>query len=341
MKLLWILWCLTALLVPVGGQGFPCGFSALCHAVDAGNLSKVQQLLEDGADVNEKNDNNDSPLCLAAKNCQVKIAQLLLKHHASIETDQGRGMRNTPLRLAVSYDCIGVAQVLLAHGADPAYSDFNGLATPLDLIHSVSMAETFVHQGVDPWGTQPDGTPYRLRIGSRWHKKEEAREVQKYWQKEMTQLNLLKHTAGSWKSWASFFGGLAVAAALLMYDERWQKGSYQQVPAKDDFQDGAELLAAKAVTPSCTTCRLLYRMVEMGANVLFPFGLCMVVIWWPYVLLMFAVMFVAPSICKLGWTKTIQTPPLMVAATNPTEILLACLRCIALAGTTYYVMSLT
>ena len=88
----------------------------------------VQLLLEQGADVPD--DDNETPLPLASYFGTVKMVPVLLNAgvNANAENTQGQ----TPLHLVSQYpyhsraDGVGVAQLLLEHGADARQKD----ATP-------------------------------------------------------------------------------------------------------------------------------------------------------------------------------------------------------------------
>jgi ankyrin repeat protein len=82
----------------------------------------AKQLLERGANVNERDKDNATPLHLASYYKRPKVVRVLLDDGANIdiENDQGR----TPLQVAIrsnghsQSDGVGVARLLLAHGAE-------------------------------------------------------------------------------------------------------------------------------------------------------------------------------------------------------------------------------
>jgi ankyrin repeat protein len=96
----------------------------------------AKQLLERGANVNGKDNDNATPLHLASYYKRLEIVRVLLDHGANIDmvNDQGK----TPLQIAMmgnghyQVDSVGVARLLLAHGAE-AYARDNYPISTSDL----------------------------------------------------------------------------------------------------------------------------------------------------------------------------------------------------------------
>ena len=66
-----------------------------------GNLARLQQLIADGANIDEKDDIGDTPLYYALKNGHAEIAKLLIANGANVNDKNPIG--NTPLHHAVEY----------------------------------------------------------------------------------------------------------------------------------------------------------------------------------------------------------------------------------------------
>jgi|GEM_PF-1950305 len=92
------------------------GKLALHSTVLSGNTTLVQELLDSNVDVNQKDDNNNSPLHLAAIKGYVKIASLLIDKGADINATNDHG--STPLHFATQYNHTSVASLLIANGAE-------------------------------------------------------------------------------------------------------------------------------------------------------------------------------------------------------------------------------
>ena len=128
------------------------------------NEEIVQDLLENHANPNIANAKGDTPLHLAARQCDTPIIQLLLKHGA----DKNATNHNdeTPLLKAAVFAKIKTAQALLDAGADVNASNCNG-DTCLHYCffgwyHIVAL-EFFLKQGANPNATNPEGqTPLHL-----------------------------------------------------------------------------------------------------------------------------------------------------------------------------------
>ena len=95
--------------------------SALHHACQAVNADVVELLISQGADVETRDYNFDTPLHLAVK-CrvdvckdQIRIMCLLVKSGADMEKRNKRA--HSPLHIATSYGCYAKVAMLVYHGA--------------------------------------------------------------------------------------------------------------------------------------------------------------------------------------------------------------------------------
>jgi len=105
-------------------QGLPLnlrngkGDSLLMLAAYNGNGPAVRVLLERGADPDLINDNGQAPLAGVAFKGDLAITRLLLEHGAAVDAGD-----RTPLMVAAMFDRVEIADLLLAHGADPDRRD--------------------------------------------------------------------------------------------------------------------------------------------------------------------------------------------------------------------------
>ena len=107
--------------------------TTLWEAAYTGNLSFVKQALADGADANEKEPQNGTPLLtLAALMGHADIAELLIKNGAAVNALGNDG--GTALHAAVFLGQADAAKVLLNHGADATIRDNSG-ASPHEVLH--------------------------------------------------------------------------------------------------------------------------------------------------------------------------------------------------------------
>jgi ankyrin repeat protein len=93
-------------------------------------------------DVNVRNNNNGTPLHVAASQAKPEGAKILIAHKALIDARAKDG--STPLHFAAYKRLKGhfeVAKILLENGAD-ANAKMNNGATPLDLAESMGNTET-------------------------------------------------------------------------------------------------------------------------------------------------------------------------------------------------------
>lgn len=113
----------------------------LYEASKQGNIRRIQELLREGADVNEVNRGNSTPLHVA-KNANV--ARLLLDGGADINAINNNG--TTPLCSAKN---IGLITFLLENGADPNIRDNRG-NTALHKAMSGEHASLLINYGANP-----------------------------------------------------------------------------------------------------------------------------------------------------------------------------------------------
>ncbi|RKU30504.1 hypothetical protein C6495_13240 [Candidatus Poribacteria bacterium] len=107
--------------------------TTLWEAAYTGNLSFVKQALADGADANEKEPANGTPLLtLAALMGHAEIAELLIENGAAVNALGGDG--GTALHAAAFLGRADAAKVLLDNGADATIRDNNG-SSPQEVLH--------------------------------------------------------------------------------------------------------------------------------------------------------------------------------------------------------------
>ena len=105
----------------------------LFFAVKIGNKAVVKILLANGAQIEARDNNGDTPLLCAANYGHKDVVEILLKNKARIEaTDRVRG---TPLHNAAMCGSKAVVEILLANGAQIEAADKEG-GTPL---HNAAM----------------------------------------------------------------------------------------------------------------------------------------------------------------------------------------------------------
>jgi ankyrin repeat protein len=102
---------------PVLNGSFPIAEPALSHAVIAGDIARIRELIDAGADVNAKDALDRTPLHLAAFHGRTEIIDLLIAHGADVNA---RDLTATsPLHAAVVAGKQGEAvRMLLDRGAD-------------------------------------------------------------------------------------------------------------------------------------------------------------------------------------------------------------------------------
>jgi cytohesin len=136
--------------------GYAESVGPLHEAAKKGNLDKVKRLIEEGANVNVKDEKNDTPLYIAVGQGNKEIAELLISKGANVNVVCTFGY--TPLHWAVI--ALGgekeLAELLISKGANVNAVDKKGM-TPLDLAnysHHKALAELLIKHGGEtrsPW----------------------------------------------------------------------------------------------------------------------------------------------------------------------------------------------
>ena len=99
-----------------------CSVPAFCgqleKAIKKGDVEKVKALIEANPSLISKKFGllGDTPLSIAAEDCQKDVATWLLDHNAELDAKDHLGF--TPLLQAASFGCKDVAQLLLVRGAN-------------------------------------------------------------------------------------------------------------------------------------------------------------------------------------------------------------------------------
>ncbi|MCW7470972.1 ankyrin repeat domain-containing protein [Leptospira kanakyensis] len=128
--------------------------NCFAYHIKNGNVGPVASALDKGQDINEKNEEGNTPLMLASRYKQHEMMKLLLSRGAKINETNLKG--ETALTLSTSrLDLVGV-KILLEHGANPNIIKSNGDSA----LHSATIsgneeiAFLLIKHGADVRGTQ-------------------------------------------------------------------------------------------------------------------------------------------------------------------------------------------
>ncbi len=125
------------------------GNTPLIVATRNGRLEIARMLLSKGADANAKDHRQQSPLTIAAQSGQDKIVELLLRK--GVDINGGDPNSFSPLMMAVTYNKVEAVKLLLAKGADVKMGRAGGW-TPLMLAaqgRSIEIVGALIAQGAD------------------------------------------------------------------------------------------------------------------------------------------------------------------------------------------------
>lgn len=89
-------------------------FVAIKHACERGDRSLLQLLLENGADINDKRLQNNTPLHVAIAYGKLDLVKFLIEHGADVNRKHGN---HSPLERALDRNYPEIVQYLLQHGA--------------------------------------------------------------------------------------------------------------------------------------------------------------------------------------------------------------------------------
>lgn len=103
----------------------------LFSAVNAGDITLINALLDSKSDINQKNSNGESPLMVATEKNLPEIAQLLIDRKADVD-DTNPLYGFTPLLLASLRGISPMVELLLTQKANPTIADQDNL-TPLTI----------------------------------------------------------------------------------------------------------------------------------------------------------------------------------------------------------------
>ena len=111
----------------------------LIKASEDGDINKVKQLIEEGADVNHaENKDGNTPLIWASRYGYFNIVKELIEHGANV--NQGADDKNSPLMFAIVKGNLEIVKYLISKGANVNQRN-NFRSTPLSLANIIGHLE--------------------------------------------------------------------------------------------------------------------------------------------------------------------------------------------------------
>lgn len=115
---------------------FGHNFDEFLNAIKTGNIQLIENIINSGFDINQKDDKGNTPLHYAARDKSKEAIRILVEHGANI--DAVNKLKCTPLHFAILNNNIVEAKLLLAIGADLNMVDIDGFA---NLHHAASVGD--------------------------------------------------------------------------------------------------------------------------------------------------------------------------------------------------------
>ncbi|KAL4077498.1 hypothetical protein J3A83DRAFT_4214067 [Scleroderma citrinum] len=123
----------------------------IISAAQRGDLATIRELIESGnATVNDRDEQNVTPLHWAAINAQLATCRYLIEQGADIDA-VGGDLQATPLQWAARNGYLYVIHLLISHNADPTFADTQGYNSLHLVTHSSSVMPLLylLHQPVN------------------------------------------------------------------------------------------------------------------------------------------------------------------------------------------------
>jgi len=128
---------LTITLAAIGISTMLFKATDIFEAAQNNNVAAIQKYIDADGEINIENGDGETLLHWAAFSDSTNVAELLIKHKATIDAPNKDG--NTPLHIAASSNAQKVAQLLVDNNADTAIKNSNN-QTPADIAASPEIA---------------------------------------------------------------------------------------------------------------------------------------------------------------------------------------------------------
>lgn len=152
----------------------------LCQASANGNVPQVKALLNQGANINGRNEEGQTPLICTIQSGQLDVLRFLLSAGADHGIRDSGRKGKTPLLHAIEAQNRDAAELLLTHGVDPNQADEWGQPYFASLVRgdtAPSWIELLLSFGADPNGKDVHGRPLVILAAQKRAKQPDCEEV--------------------------------------------------------------------------------------------------------------------------------------------------------------------
>ncbi|KAB5549549.1 ankyrin repeat-containing domain protein [Coniochaeta sp. 2T2.1] len=135
--------------------------TALCQAATHGHIQQIKGLIDQGANINGRNEDGNTALICAILSNQPKTAIYLLELGADKSVRSNSGKRRPPLYHALDVNDLSIAQYLLDHGAIVNEKNIVGQSYFIDVVQSekLDLIKLLLRYGADVNAREITGRP--------------------------------------------------------------------------------------------------------------------------------------------------------------------------------------
>lgn len=303
------------------------GRCALIYAAAWGDEEIVDLLLKHNASLDHSDRQGRIALMIAACKGHEEIVEMLLTHNASVDKEDNFGF--TALFGAAMKDDTKVAEWLLKYNAslDKKSDDGDSLLITAARHGSIGIVKMLVRRHANTLlRDRAYHTPQVVALMN--HHKQVAKYLS---EKSPRGLDLVMYELSRPQAWlsmaAGLLGAILVQCATSCFARRPPVETHMPVPAslltaevaemssEPQAPRGTLLLAAKKIHSGAGVT--MWRLIQVWSDIVFPFGVYMLLCCPPFVLMSYAICYALPASRIHGTRAVLEKPVLMLSGMPP------------------------